>query len=209
MLREKRPSVRYALDFPSWAEHYEVPCRVIWRQRLLRCDARVQRPRSAGLSPIFVTRGDVVVSVEIAFGFNSRRLHFVCRTAFGCLRKTQDDITRPPPGFVFLDTFVRASASFSTCQSQWCHSSPAGAAGNPSRILWVLRSGSRWKDLPYILECAPLLTHCSKSSKRVPTVFTTERDANSVTVYGTTSSGFCKGEYCTKRVPFGEARAPR
>jgi hypothetical protein len=77
MLRKIRPNLRNRLDLPfKFVSALTVPCSVIWRQRVHRCDSGMQRPCSAGFTPVFAIRGDAVGCVQIDGWFDSRRLHF-------------------------------------------------------------------------------------------------------------------------------------
>jgi hypothetical protein len=76
MLRKIRPNLRNRLDLPlKFVSALTVPRSVIWRQRLPRSAAEMQRPCSAGLLAVFASRTVVVAYVGIASGFDPRRLH--------------------------------------------------------------------------------------------------------------------------------------
>jgi hypothetical protein len=106
MLRKTKPSARYGLDLPfKFGRALGVPRRVIERQKIPRCAARMQRQCSARLLAVFATRTGSIASVQIAGGFDSRRLHFCNSSDNNELPKIEKALSAPgqrPSGAAFL-----------------------------------------------------------------------------------------------------------
>src|SRR5688500_16652452 len=78
ILRKIKPNLRNRLDLRvNFGSALTVSRRVIWRQRLPRCAAKMQRPCSVGLVAVFASSIGVVAYFEIPGGFDSRRLHWM------------------------------------------------------------------------------------------------------------------------------------